>query len=217
VSARERMLGEMRMALASAPAPPEVSRAYRQAGSVATDSAELVDRFCERVAEYQAKVHRAGERGELAEVLAAACADRGSRRVIRAPDADWDIAGVDLTADSPDLDAAALDDVDAALTGCALAIAETGTIVLDGGPLSGRRALTLVPDHHICVVQPSQIVAGVPDAVEALAEAVRAGRPLTLVSGPSATSDIELERVEGVHGPRKLDVVVAQSAFGARC
>jgi L-lactate dehydrogenase complex protein LldG len=94
------------------------------------------------------------------------------------------------------------------LTGCALAVAETGTIVLDGSPLPGGRALTLVPDHHLCVVEAGQVVAGVPDAITALAPAARAGAPLTLVSGPLATSDIELERVEGVHGPRVLDVVI---------
>jgi L-lactate dehydrogenase complex protein LldG len=104
--------------------------------------------------------------------------------------------------------AAELDGYDAALTGCALAIAETGTIVLDGGAASGRRALTLVPDHHICVVEARQIVASVPEAIAALEPAAREGRPITFVSGPSATSDIELERVEGVHGPRKLDILV---------
>ena len=102
----------------------------------------------------------------------------------------------------------ALDEVDVVLTGCALAIAETGTIVLDGGPRSGRRAISLVPDYHVCVVEADAIVASVPDAVAALAEAAREGRPITLVSGPSATSDIELDRVEGVHGPRTLDVFV---------
>ena len=101
-----------------------------------------------------------------------------------------------------------LDAVDGVLTGCALAVAETGTIVLDSSPACGPRALTLVPDHHVCVVLESQIVPGVPDAVAALREAAAAGRPITMVSGPSATSDIELERVEGVHGPRRLDVLV---------
>jgi L-lactate dehydrogenase complex protein LldG len=113
-----------------------------------------------------------------------------------------------MVPDSADIPPARLDAYDAALTGCALAIAETGTVVLDGGPASGRRALTLVPDHHLCVVRSDQIVATVPDAIAALAPAAREGRPITFVSGPSATSDIELERVEGVHGPRKLDVFV---------
>jgi hypothetical protein len=104
---------------------------------------------------------------------------------------------------------AELDTLDAVLTGSALAIADTGTIVLDSGAESGRRALTLVPDHHVCVVRAETIVPSVPDAVAALAPAAREGRPITLVSGPSATSDIELERVEGVRGPRRLHVVVS--------
>jgi L-lactate dehydrogenase complex protein LldG len=115
---------------------------------------------------------------------------------------------VELVVDDPPLSVAQLDAVDGVMTGCALGIAETGTIVLDGGPRSGRRALTLVPDYHLCIVEASAIVAGVPDGVAELAAAAGEGRPITLVSGPSATSDIELDRVEGVHGPRTLDVLV---------
>ena len=165
--------------------------------------------FCERVADYKAEVHRVSGADDLPAALADVCAARRSSQVLRAPAADWDIDGAEVRLDSPHLSPQDLDSVDAALTGCALAIAETGTIVLDGGPLSGRRALTLVPDHHICVVRPDQVVANVPDAIDQLADAARAGRPLTFVSGPSATSDIELQRVEGVHGPRMLDVVIA--------
>jgi L-lactate dehydrogenase complex protein LldG len=102
-----------------------------------------------------------------------------------------------------------LDELDGALTGCAVAIAEVGAFVLDGGEGQGRRALTLVPDLHICVVREDQVVGLVPEAVARLERSVRAGRPLTFVAGPSATSDIELDRVEGVHGPRVLHVVVA--------
>jgi L-lactate dehydrogenase complex protein LldG len=121
------------------------------------------------------------------------------------------LAGVELVVDEPALSAQALDQLDGVLTGCALAIAETGTIVLDGGERSGRRALTLVPDWHVCVVEADAVVAGVPDAVATLAGAAAEGRPITLVSGPSATSDIELDRVEGVHGPRNLDVIVVSA------
>ena len=110
--------------------------------------------------------------------------------------------------DEPPLSIADLDGLDGVLTGCALGIAETGTLVLDGAGSSGRRALTLVPDVHLCVIAEDQVVASVPDAVAALAEAAAEGRPITLVSGPSATSDIELDRVEGVHGPRTLEVFV---------
>jgi L-lactate dehydrogenase complex protein LldG len=176
VSAREEILGRVRAAVGDA-AVPEVPRDYRRT----SDVADPVDLFCERVSDYRATVHR------NLEVLPELC----SGRVVRAPGVEWDAP-------------TELDDPDTALTGCAIAIAETGTIVLDGGPLSGRRALTLIPDHHVCIVRAEQVVGSVPEAFERL----KPGRPITFVSGPSATSDIELQRVEGVHGPRRLDVVV---------
>jgi L-lactate dehydrogenase complex protein LldG len=207
VRAREEVLGRIRAALGPSPDVPDVPRGYRQAGEESPGSEALAERFCGRVAEYRAVVLRTSPE-ELESTLAEACASRGSRRLVAAPEVAWTVPGVELTRDGPGVSMSVLDEVDGALTGCALAIAETGTIVLDGSAMCGRRALTLLPDHHVCVVRRDQIVAGVPDAVAALGDAARAGRPVTFVSGPSATSDIELERVEGVHGPRQLDVVV---------
>ena len=94
------------------------------------------------------------------------------------------------------------------LTTCALAIAQTGTIVLDGGPGMGRRALTLLPDYHLCVVRTAQLVGSVPEAIRTI-QNHDPTRPLTFISGPSATVDIEMTRVRGVHGPRRLEVIVA--------
>jgi L-lactate dehydrogenase complex protein LldG len=184
------VLKRVRAALGPQPLVPEVPRGYRRAGE------GDVDLFCKRVADYVANVHRVTG---LADVPVSA-------RVVVAPGLAADFPRA--VEDGPHIPPAELDGFDAALTGCALAIAETGTIVLDGGPRSGRRALTLVPDHHLCVVRAEQIVASVPEAIAELADAARDGRPITFVSGPSATSDIELERVEGVHGPRRLDVFV---------
>jgi L-lactate dehydrogenase complex protein LldG len=153
------------------------------------------------VADYKANVHRVAA-GDVERVVGEILARHGADKVV---------GTIEGFADEG-LGPRELDAVDAVVTGCALGIAETGTIVLDGGERSGRRALTLVPDLHVCVVEEEQIVAGVPDAVARLDEAARAGRPITLVSGPSATSDIELDRVEGVHGPRRLEVLVVAPA-----
>jgi L-lactate dehydrogenase complex protein LldG len=195
-AAREDVLARVRAALGPSPRPPAVPRAYRAAGSIARDG--VVELFCERAAEYRATVRRVAPH-ELDAAIRAALA--GEQRVAASPAAPGGFP-------AGRLDIAQLDQLDAVVTGAALAIADTGTIVLDSGPESGPRALTLVPDHHVCIVRADTIVPSVPDAVAALAEAARDGRPITLVSGPSATSDIELDRVEGVHGPRRLDVLV---------
>ena len=206
--ARAEVLGRIRSALGAAPAVPDVPRAYHPAGAADVD----LDLFCERVADYRAEVHRVARDG-LAAALGEACERLGLRRVGTTLEVDLD---VELVADDPPLSIADLDGLDGVLTGCALGIAETGTLMLDGAGSSGRRALTLVPDVHLCVIAEDQVVASVPDAVARLAEAAADGRPITLVSGPSATSDIELDRVEGVHGPRTLEVfVVAVTASAA--
>jgi L-lactate dehydrogenase complex protein LldG len=135
-------------------------------------------------------------------------AARGAARigVPRGFPAEWSALLAGAVADDPPLDVAALDALDGVVGTCAVAIAETGTIVLDGSPDQGRRAITLVPDYHLCIVRAEQVVELVPEAVARLSG--RATAPLTWISGPSATSDIELERVEGVHGPRTLEVIL---------
>jgi iron-sulfur cluster protein len=204
--AREAILARIREALEDRPAPPEVPRDYRQTSDDPRPS--VIARFSDRVGEYRATV-RSAPRDELGTVLAEMAAQAGAERLAIPPDLppEWRPSRPELVEDTG-LSAHALDALDGALTGCALAIAETGTIVLDGGRAQGRRALTLVPDYHLCVVEADAIVASVPEAVRQLEPAVRDGRPLTFISGPSATSDIELNRVEGVHGPRTLHVVV---------
>ncbi|MEV6942536.1 lactate utilization protein C [Streptomyces sp. NPDC051172] len=211
MSSRERILGRVRRALADVPqddTPYEqaVSREYlREHGERGVE--QTVDLLAENLADYRAIVHRCTA-AELAAVIGRLLAERGSKTVLvpSGLDAEW-LAGTDAerVPDHAESTPHELDQVESVVTGCALAIAETGTIVLDGGPDQGRRRITLVPDHHICVVRvPEQVVSSVPQALERLDP----GRPLTWISGPSATSDIELDRVEGVHGPRTLEVVL---------
>jgi L-lactate dehydrogenase complex protein LldG len=201
-TAREEILNRVRGVIAHAEARP-VARAYRR--SLRLDRAATLARFCERVADYRATVHRVRE-SDVAAVVASVAATP-----LLVPDGvpeSWIPAGATVARDTG-LTPAALDAVGGVLTGCTLGIAETGTIVLSGAAAEGRRALTLVPDLHVCVVGASQVVDSVPAAFDALGPLVRdERRPLTFVSGPSATSDIELDRVEGVHGPRTLIVVV---------
>ncbi|WP_341720067.1 LUD domain-containing protein [Micromonospora sp. FIMYZ51] len=197
MSGRELILGRLRAALGEArPAPAEVARDYRPAGSVAD-----LDLLVARLTDYRATVHlcdSAGVARVVDEVL-------GGRQVVVPPGLPrrWLPDSVGVVPDD-DLPVARIAAVDGAVTGAAVAVAATGTIVLDGAPDQGRRLITLLPDVHVCVLRSDQVVAAVPDALARLDPR----RPLTWISGPSATSDIELNRVEGVHGPRNLHVII---------
>lgn len=171
---------------------------------------ELSSQFEEFAAEYHAYVRRTSE-DQVPAVIQELLALRGSIRVVIPVDLAGSLlpAGLPVTRDEG-LSTATLTSMQAVVTTCALAIAETGTVVLDHGPGQGRRALTLVPDHHLCIVRERQVVDSVPEAVAHLQASIAAGRPLTWISGPSATSDIELSRVEGVHGPRVLDILLVK-------
>ncbi|MBD0420124.1 lactate utilization protein C [Streptomyces sp. TRM S81-3] len=213
MSSRERILGRVRRALADVPrddAPYEraIARDYLREHGERT-VAETVELLAENLADYRAIVHRTTPR-ELPSLIMRLLAERGPRSVLVPPGLppEWlSAADPTLVHDRAPSTPRELDEVESVVTGCALAIAETGTIVLDGSPDQGRRRITLVPDHHICVVRvPGQVVSSVPQALERLDPA----RPLTWISGPSATSDIELDRVEGVHGPRTLEVVLLE-------
>ncbi|MFJ9147680.1 lactate utilization protein C [Streptomyces sp. NPDC102270] len=214
MSSRERILGRVRRALADAPGEDApIERTYlREHGDRSVE--ETVELLAENLADYRATVHRCTA-ADLPATLAGMLAARGSKTVLVPPGlerswlAEADAEQVpDRVESTPD----ALDRLDSVVTACAVAVAETGTIVLDGGPDQGRRRITLVPDHHICVVRvPDQVVSSVPQALERLDPV----RPLTWISGPSATSDIELDRVEGVHGPRTLEVVLVNAQASA--
>ncbi|WP_053673608.1 LutC/YkgG family protein [Streptomyces sp. NRRL B-1140] len=207
MNSRERILGRVRRALADAPADEApIARDYLREHGQRT-VAETVELLAGNLADYRALVHRT-DAGGLAALIAGLLERHGSASVLVPPglDEEWLAAtGVTRVPDRAESTPDELDRVDSVVTACAVAIAETGTIVLDGSPDQGRRRITLVPDHHICVVRvPRQVVSSVPQGLERLDPA----RPLTWISGPSATSDIELDRVEGVHGPRTLEVIL---------
>jgi len=211
MNSRHSVLDRVRRALADVPAQetPEdvvVGRDYLRSHA----GADIVTQFAERVADYQARVVRVTADGAPG-AIAALLGERGVRELVvpvgfpgeLLPPGPWK-----SLVDEPPLGLAAVEAADAVITTAALGIAVTGTLVLDAGPGQGRRMLSLLPDYHLCVVRQEQIVGDVPGALALLDPA----RPLTFVSGPSATSDIELDRVEGVHGPRTLHVLIIATA-----
>jgi L-lactate dehydrogenase complex protein LldG len=211
VSSRDLILGRVRRALADVtpddtPYEQAVPRDYlREHGERSGE--EMVDLLADNLADYRAEVHRCAP-AQVGSLIARLLRERGAKSVLVPPGAASEWVAVTEAECVPDVETGTpeeLDSVHSVVTGCAVAIAETGTIVLDGGPDQGRRRITLIPDHHICVVRaPRQVVSSVPEALRRLDPT----RPLTWISGPSATSDIELDRVEGVHGPRTLEVVL---------
>jgi len=207
-SAKESILARIRTALADAPEPAAASRAYRQHDERA--SVDIVAEFGDRLRDYKAHVDLIDEVA-LPGAIAAACALYGMQRLVVPADAPalWIPPQVELLRDDPPLTNDQLDASDGVLTGCAIAIAQTGTIALNGGAFQGRRALSLVPDRHLCVVYAEQVVGIVPESIARLLG--EPTHPITFISGPSATSDIELSRVEGVHGPRTLHVFLVRA------
>lgn len=196
-----------RIRLANLPPSENVVRDYRRAGAL--DAAGRTALLRQRLADYRAEVRTVVPAG-AADAIAEACAARRARRlgVPAGLPADWRPDSLEIVEDRG-LGLSELESLDGVVTGCTVAVAETGTFVLAGGPTEGRRALTLVPDLHVCVIRSRQIVELVPEALALLESLVALERrPLTFVSGPSATSDIELKRVEGVHGPRTLVAVI---------
>jgi L-lactate dehydrogenase complex protein LldG len=214
-AAREVILQRIRSALCDVPASekPEsvvIDRSYRKTDSMPED--QRIALFIERVREYKAVV-RTVTSGDLPSAIAAACTARGVKRLVVPADLpeSWEPSDVTLLRE-PGLSNNLLESSDGVLTAAALGIAQTGTIILDSGPGQGRRAITLLPDYHLCIIREDQVVGLVPEAVSRLHPiASDPARPITFISGPSATSDIELNRVEGVHGPRALEVLVVMS------
>jgi L-lactate dehydrogenase complex protein LldG len=205
--ARAVILARIGAALADEPRAVAIPREYEQTAPAGLD---LVERFVDRAADYRATVRRVHPADLPAAIATILTAHDVHRLVVPdgVPDGWLGMtgSGVDAVRDEPALGYPELDAVHGVLTACAVAIAETGTIVLDAGPAQGRRVLSLLPDLHICVVRADEVVGSVPEALARLDPT----RPLTWISGPSATSDIELERVEGVHGPRRLEIVVVE-------
>ncbi|HYO32703.1 MAG TPA: lactate utilization protein C [Nocardioidaceae bacterium] len=196
MTAREDVLASVRRALAGADrTSPDVLRRYREA----EPAGDLLELFVERVEDYRATVTRCPDslvEQTIMEVI-------GERSVVVPAALPWTVSGAVI---DDHLSASDLDDIEAVVTAAAAGIAVTGTIVLDHSPDQGRRVISLIPDLHVCVIRAEQVLLAVPDAFATLDPR----RPQTWISGPSATSDIELQRVEGVHGPRNLHIVLVE-------
>jgi L-lactate dehydrogenase complex protein LldG len=220
---RELILGRVRAAIADVPAAEalafdrddaEPDARYARVGEL--DAAARLALFVERSGDYKATVTVcADDAGAIAEAVDAACARHEAGRLVVPDGLDrrWLPSGIETVVDDPSLGWHELADFDGVITGCELGIAVTGTVALATGPAQGRRAATLLPDLHVCVVRGEQIVETVPEAITRLAAPLATRRAITFISGPSATSDIELKRVEGVHGPRRLELIVADPAL----
>ena len=209
-TAKEVMLARIRSSIANAPDPPQIPYMFRERDE--RDHTAIVEDFIDRLLDYKAMVTRTDTFG-LPQTIADACQQHNIVRLVVPADLpqNWVPSTVSVLRDEPPLSLNEMDESSGVLTGCALAIAQTGTIILDCGTNQGRRALSLVPDRHLCVVREEQVVGLVPEAIAKLV--ARTTRPITLISGPSATSDIELSRVEGVHGPRILHVFVVNGSY----
>jgi L-lactate dehydrogenase complex protein LldG len=220
---RELILGRVRAAIADVPAAEalafdrddaEPDARYARVGEL--DAAARLALFARRCGDYKATVTVCADNaGAIAAAVGAACGRHKAGRLV-VPDGldrDWLPVWIEAVADDPSLGWHELADFDGVITGCELGIAVTGTVALATGPAQGRRAVTLLPDLHVCVVRGEQIVETVPEAMTRLATPIAARRAITFISGPSATSDIELKRVEGVHGPRRLELIVADPAL----
>jgi L-lactate dehydrogenase complex protein LldG len=213
MSTREHILAAVRTALKDAPVVPAIPRTYRQDGSL--DAHQRIEILVDRLEDYKAGV-TVVDAEDVPATIQGLLTGAATYVVPTGLDPAWTAWETDTSRIKHDggsarpLTVTELDTTDAVLTGSAVTVAESGTIILDGSPNQGRRAISLIPDHHICVVHSKDITQILPEALHRL----DGTRPLTMISGPSATSDIELERVEGVHGPRRLDVIIAREYEG---
>jgi L-lactate dehydrogenase complex protein LldG len=219
MNAREEVLARIADAHRAAPPPnlryEDISREYRTTSDSPAEM--LTELLIDRLVDYRALVRQCSV-DDLGATVAHALAERGADTVAAAAglDPSWtsNLSVAVLTdglSEDDQLSVSELDGVDGVITSCAVAIAETGTLILDGSAGQGRRVITLIPDYHLCVVFVDQIVPDVPQALARL----EATRPLTMISGQSATSDIELNRVEGAHGPRTLEVIIVGPSRGS--